>query len=287
VLVPVRTVTATMQRISQGDLRTEIVQSGHTDDIGRLQYAAAAMFAQLRSVVLTVRGATEHVLHANAQLRGSAEAISTGAAQQAEVSAQVSAAMADVSTRIRENAVHSTETHELTTLLADNAARAATSVAQTKRVMAHIADKIAVIEDIARLTNLLALNAAIEAARAGEQGKAFAVVATQVRKLAAQSRHAAVEINALSSDSARVAEDAQQRIGDLLPHVANTTAFVEAMMRAGQEHNDSAQQIHLALQALEQVIHTNAVAAQEMAQASQEVLDEACHLQDLVKFFKL
>ncbi len=78
--------------------------------------------------------------------------------------------------------------------------------------MHEIADKISVVEEIARQTNLLALNAAIEAARAGEHGKGFAVVAAEVRKLAERSGLAAAEISELSSSSVRVAEEAGEML---------------------------------------------------------------------------
>ncbi|NIQ95090.1 MAG: hypothetical protein GWN87_13430, partial [Desulfuromonadales bacterium] len=73
------------------------------------------------------------------------------------------------------------------------------------RAMRDIADKILIIEEIARQTNLLALNAAIEAARAGEHGKGFAVVAAEVRKLAERSQKAAAEINDVAASSVSVA----------------------------------------------------------------------------------
>ena len=86
--------------------------------------------------------------------------------------------------------------------------------------MKEIADKIMIIEEIARQTNLLALNAAIEAARAGEHGKGFAVVAAEVRKLAERSQVAAGEINTLSVTSVGVAEKAGKMLETMVPNIS-------------------------------------------------------------------
>ncbi|GKT28861.1 Chemotaxis methyl-accepting receptor like protein, partial [Aduncisulcus paluster] len=86
------------------------------------------------------------------------------------------------------------------------ASQSAEAVGEAVHAMKSIAEKIMIIEEIARQTNLLALNAAIEAARAGEHGKGFAVVAAEVRKLAERSGIAAAEISELSSSSVVVAE---------------------------------------------------------------------------------
>ena len=98
---------------------------------------------------------------------------------------------------IRQGAENAKQTEAIARKGADDAVAGGEAVGRTVEVMRVIADKILIIEEIARQTNLLALNAAIEAARAGEAGKGFAVVAAEVRKLAERSQSAAGEISEL------------------------------------------------------------------------------------------
>ncbi len=90
---------------------------------------------------------------------------------------------------------------------------------RTAVAMKEVAEKISIIEEIARKTDLLALNAAVEAARAGEHGKGFAVVASEVRKLAERSQTAAAEISRLTADGVRTAEGAGQLLAKLVPDI--------------------------------------------------------------------
>ena len=92
---------------------------------------------------------------------------------------------------IRQNADNSMQTEKIAQQTAKDALEGGAAVGKTVGAMKEIAEKIMIIEEIARQTNLLALNAAIEAARAGEHGKGFAVVAAEVRKLAERSQIAA------------------------------------------------------------------------------------------------
>lgn len=119
--------------------------------------------------------------------------------------------------------------------LSSGASEQSASVEETSSVMKEIADKIAIIEEIARQTKLLALNAAIEAVRAGEHGKGFAVVAAEVHKLAERSQTAAGEISQLSSSSVQVAERTGEIINKLVPDIQKTAELVREIAATAEE----------------------------------------------------
>jgi methyl-accepting chemotaxis protein len=151
--------------------------------------------------------------------------------------------------------------------------------------MKEIANKISIIEEIARQTNLLALNAAIEAARAGEHGKGFAVVAAEVRKLAERSQKAAGEINQLSATTLRVSEKSGEMLDKLVPDIQRTAELVQEISAASKEQDTGAEQINKALQQLEQVIQQNASAAEEMASTTEELTGQSEQLVSALGFF--
>jgi methyl-accepting chemotaxis protein len=158
---------------------------------------------------------------------------------------------------------------------------------QTVAAMKEIAEKINIIEEIARKTDLLALNAAVEAARAGEHGKGFAVVASEVRKLAERSQTAAAEISRLTADGVEVAEAAGDLLAKLVPDIRKTAELVQEISAASAEQNTGASQINKAIQQLVQVIQQNASASEEMASTAEELSGQAELLQSTVSFFKV
>ena len=151
--------------------------------------------------------------------------------------------------------------------------------------MKEIANKISIIEEIARQTNLLALNAAIEAARAGEHGKGFAVVAAEVRKLAERSQKAAAEINQLSATTLRVSEKSGEMLDKLVPDIQRTAELVQEISAASKEQDTGAEQINKALQQLEKVIQQNASASEEMASTTEELTGQSDQLVSALGFF--
>ena len=153
--------------------------------------------------------------------------------------------------------------------------------------MKQIADKISIVEEIARQTNLLALNAAIEAARAGEHGKGFAVVAAEVRKLAERSGTAAAEISELSSSSVKVADEAGRMLADLVPDIQRTSELVHAISVASNEQNAGAGQINSTVRELDRIVQQYASAAEEMAASSHAMSELASDMQQSISFFNV
>jgi methyl-accepting chemotaxis protein len=159
-------------------------------------------------------------------------------------------------------------------------------VLEAVAAMKEIANKISIIEEIARQTNLLALNAAIEAARAGEHGKGFAVVAAEVRKLAERSQKAAGEINQLSANTLKVSEKSGEMLDKLVPDIQRTAELVQEISAASKEQDTGAEQINKALQQLEQVIQQNASASEEMASTTEELTGQSDQLVSALAFFQ-
>jgi len=221
------------------------------------------------------------------ELSDASENLAQGAAQQAASVDQVSSSVEEISANIQQNAYNSVQTETMARKSAHDAQEGGEAVALTVEAMKLIAQKIGIIEEIARQTNLLALNAAIEAARAGENGKGFAVVASEVRKLAERSGRAASEISGLSSGSVAQAEKAGAMLSEIVPDITKTAELVKGISAASQEQNAGAGQINSAIQSLDRVIQQNAAASEQVASTSAELSGQAERLMQAVGFFRI
>lgn len=272
------------RKISDGDLTLEVDDTNNDKGI----FAdMTRMAVRLRKVVAEVRSAADSIAAGSQEMSSSSENLSQGVTEQAATAEEVSASMEQMVANIQQNAQNATKTEEIAGKSASDANKGGEAVSRTVSAMKEIAEKISIVEDIARQTNLLALNAAIEAARAGEHGKGFAVVAAEVRKLAERSGEAAAEISDLSSTSVEVAERAGQMLAELVPDIEMTSGLVQEISAASSEQNSGAIQINRAISQLDAVIQQNSSASEEMASTAQELAYNGQNLQQLMAFFRI
>jgi methyl-accepting chemotaxis protein len=274
------------QSLAKGDFRVDI-DTSRGDELGTLARAMETMVERLSGVVAEVRGAGENVAAGSEELSASSESVSQGASEQAASVEQISSSVEEMASNIRQNAANAQQTENIATRSADNARDGGKAVNQAVEAMRDIAEKISIVEEIARQTNLLALNAAIEAARAGEHGKGFAVVAAEVRKLAERSGQAASEISEMSSSSVKVAETAGEMLGQMVPDIEKTAQLVQEIAAASNEQNSNADQIAKAVRQLDTVVQQNAASSEELASTSEELSAQAERMQATMDFFRL
>jgi len=281
-----RSANQVIRNVAEGNLNEKADVKGN-DEIAELLGYVNAMIDRLRGVVADALAAANAVSTGSQELSASSEQVSEGATQQAAAAEEASAAMEQMAANIKQNADNAAQTEKIARQSAKDAEVSGEAVNSAVTAMRTIAEKISIVQEIARQTDLLALNAAVEAARAGEHGKGFAVVASEVRKLAERSQSAAAEISAMSSDTVQAAQQAGDMLARLVPDIRKTAELVSEITAACREQDIGAAQINEAIQQLDKVTQQNASASEEMAQTSEELAAQSEELQSSISFFRV
>jgi methyl-accepting chemotaxis protein len=243
ILLPIAEGNRVLRLVSEGNL-TERVEIACAGDHQRMKDTVNILVDNLTRFANEVAEAADQVASGSQQLSASADQLNSGATEQAAATEEASASMEQVAANIKQNADNAAQTEKIARASAKNAEMSGDAVRKAVQAMRTIADKIGIVQEIARQTDLLALNAAVEAARAGEHGRGFAVVASEVRKLAERSQSAAAEISSVSSETVQAGQQAGDMLGELVPEIRKTAELVAEISAACREQDIGASQIN-------------------------------------------
>jgi len=295
----------------------------------KLTEALKKTITNLNAMVRQMNSNASELVAASTEISSSSEQMSKGAQDQAQQVEQVSTAIEEITSTIIESSKNAGDATEASKKASENATTGGQIISDTIHGMQKIGDVvressdsigklaksaeqigeiIGVIDDIADQTNLLALNAAIEAARAGEQGRGFAVVADEVRKLAERTGKATGEITGMVKgiqnqtgeavgsmetgisevDKGReLVDKAGNSINEIVSMNERVLSMIQQMATASEEQSAAAEQISKNVEHISSVTKETASGAEQSAAAAEELNRQAEGLKEMVGRFKI
>lgn len=315
-------------RIAEGDLSQDIKHQ-RQDELGQLMDQMQHMTLNLRQLVSELHQSATHIASSAEELSSVSEQSRSGVNQQRMELEQVSTAMNEMAATVQEVARHAetafgsartadgeaSDGDQKVTLtisqigkLSDEIRESLQTINQLEAESLNIGSILDVIKGVAEQTNLLALNAAIEAARAGEQGRGFAVVADEVRALAQRTQKATAEIETLifglqkkaqesvammeestatALDTVTIANEAGASIHAITRSVSDIQQMNSQIATAAEEQSTVAEEINRSVFSIREVSDHSAAATEQTAASSAELARQGSELQRLISRFQL
>ncbi len=325
---PLAEINKAMARVAAGDLVVSIPVLGR-DELGAVASSTNQGLDAIRRALLEASLGARNVADAALRIAASAEQTNQAVNSQRDQLAQLATAMNEMSATIADVAGHAENTARDTLdatseaglgnqdvhasvhgiqALATEVDQATSQVNQLKEGVMQISEVTAVISAISEQTNLLALNAAIEAARAGEQGRGFAVVADEVRQLASRTRHSTEEIQStitqlqqravtaanamdasrkLAESSVNQSEKAGQDLSLIVNHIQHVSDMATQIATAAEQQSMVAEDMNRNVSGINDSALEMSQAASQLAQESELLAGLSRSLDERLAVFKL
>jgi methyl-accepting chemotaxis protein len=287
------------ERIAAGDIAEPVKLS--PGDTSSLLHTMGVMQRRLSEAIRRIHVRADAITSGLREIADGNLDLSSRTEEQASSLAQTAASMDELTSAVRQNAENAQQANHLVveasaTIDAGSAvvSRVVSTMSEISSSARRIEDIIGVIEGIAFQTNILALNASVEAARAGDHGRGFSVVASEVRNLAQRSAGAAKDVRSLiaaSSDKVTDGETYARHAGEamttILRDVSRVIAIMEEISAASDEQRRGIEHVGVAVAQMDVVTQQNAALVEESAAATSALADQAVALRQAVSTFRI
>lgn len=278
--------------------RSEVAFKG---DFATVEQAMVQIARMLNRAILQIADTADQVAGGADQVAGGAQVLSQGAVEQAGAMEELAANINEISVSVKNNADDAVKARKKADEVNGKVTQSSQQmeemlcaigeIRENSKIIGRIAKEV---EDIAFQTNLLALNAAVEAARTGEAGRAFSVVASEIRELSVKTTEASrmmAKLLTRTEETFAGGTDAAKKTARSLEEVAAGTDEINGMVQriagASVHQADAVIQIRQSIGQVSEIVQGNSATAEESAAASEELSAQAQELKKLVEEFEL